>query len=422
MVEVAFIGLGAMGLPMARRVAGGEGVALTLFDVRPDFLPLAAALGRPAASVEDAVEAADVVLSVLPADPQAIEVAAAVARVGRHEQIYVDFSTISPETMANVARDLAEVGVLAVSATCMKGVAAARGGELSLFLGGSSQVVERLCPILGRIATEHRYVGDHAAAKTLKLVNNLIVSTLDLLLCEALLVGARLGISAEHAVAEFRAGGADSWALQNHVVKHALSGDFAPGNFSIKYMAKDVRLAVKVGQSVGRSTFFGGAVLSAYRGVTAHGYANHYHPVVLRWLEAGARSGDITAVTGDDDSQLVEPLVLGLVALQALVTLEALRVAEGVGLVPITAAGHLLEGSARNPFLDELVCGGLGGARLSLRVILQHVEQACELAHEASVPAMSFELGRHLALVMIDLWGEAACPANLLGLERARPA
>jgi 3-hydroxyisobutyrate dehydrogenase-like beta-hydroxyacid dehydrogenase len=412
-MRIAFIGLGAMGLPMARRLAGDPGLGLTLFDASPDAMARAD-FGQHASSAADAIESAELIATMLPADAHVSAVAETVREAGRPGQIYVDFSTISPAAMDAVARSLAGAGIAVVSASCMKSVAAARTGELSLFVGGDPAVTDRLGPVLARLATSRQYVGSIAAAKSLKIINNVIVSTLDLMLSEALLIGARLGLPPDAAAGSFAEQGADSWALRNHIVKHALTDDLGPGIFSVAYMAKDVRLAVSMADELGWPVFFAGLLLSAYRGLIAHGHADDYHPVVLRWLEAGANSGPVTEVAGAQGDLVSGQLTPAVTCLQSLITLEALHLARGAGLDEITAAWFLSGGSAANDFLARLAAPGDGGGWPALATMLDHIARGCELAQEASVPAMSFETGRNLVLALMDRWGKSASLADVI--------
>lgn len=413
--KLAFVGLGAMGQPMARRLAGVENLSIVLFDTRLDAMASIAQIGRCASSLEDAVDGADIVFSMLPSDREVTAVAEELADVGAPGQVYVDFSTIAPDTMAMISAKLEGSGISTVSATCMKGVAAAEIGELSLFIGGANEVIKDLRPLLSRVATEQRYVGAVGSAKALKIINNLVTSSLGLMLYDALLVAARLGSSPDHAVKDLLCSGADSWALRNHVMKHALTGDVGPGKFSIAYMTKDVELAAKLARDNGRSAFFGGVVLASFRGASAHGHMADYHPVVLDWLELGAASEPIVSMSDSEgDPELLGTLFRGVVALQGLLTFEALYLGNAPQLSPHTAAAHLLEGSAQNPFLKDLIDGHGVAAQLPLDSIYRRVDAACELAHQANVPAMTFEVGRNFALLAIERWGESETLAAVL--------
>lgn len=420
MTKLSFVGLGAMGLPMARRLAAVDGLVLTLFDTRAETMLPLADLGRCASSLEDAIDGADVVFSVVPADREALVVAAAVSSVARQGQIYVDFSTIAPDTMDGISSRLESIGVTAVSATCMKGVHAAEAGELSLFVGGPSATVQQLQPLLDRVAIEQRHVGSVGAAKTLKILNNLIISALDLMLCEALLIAVRLGSHPDRTVMELLRSGADSWGLRNHVVRHALTGDVGPGRFSIAYMAKDVGLAARVARDNGRAAFFAGVVLASYRGAVAHGHQDDYHPVVLQWLEQGAGSPSIASVTTTPrDDGGITALIRAVVALQSVITFEALYLGRSPSLSTAAAADHLLSGSAFNPSLHDFGTSGSDSTHATLDDLYQTLQRGCGLAHRANVPALTFEAGRNIVLAGIDRWGASASLADVLAVVGA---
>src|SRR5688572_30596955 len=97
--SLALIGLGAMGEPLARRLADVGGLDLTVFDISPARLAALEGVGRHAASVADAARGADLVFTVLPADPHVEAVTAELSGPG----ILVDLSTIAPRTIEAVA-------------------------------------------------------------------------------------------------------------------------------------------------------------------------------------------------------------------------------------------------------------------------------------------------------------------------------
>ncbi len=247
-------------------------------------------------------------------------------------QIFVDFSTIAADTMDAVAQQLATVGIESVSASCMKSVSAAQLGELSLFVGGDQKLVDRLEPAFSRVATSWENVGSFGAAKALKVLNNFIVASQGLAICETLVIGHSLGFEATEVVEALSSNGAASWALANHITKNVLTGDLGAGVFSVRYMGKDIELAKGLALHCKKPAFFSAAVLSAYRGAIALGDGDNYHPVVIRWLEKSANSGRITEpASGPRPSDALAKLGGGIVALQSLIVAEALSLATAVG-------------------------------------------------------------------------------------------
>ena len=393
-MRIAFVGLGAMGLPMAGRLASEGGAELALYDVAPDRLALAGGLGRPAVSVADAARDADAVFSVLPADRHVEAVAGEVADAAHDGLLYVDFSTIAPATIERVAARLERAGVRTVSVAVTRGTAAARTGELALFVGG--ELPPQLEPALAALASEVRRVGGLGAAKAVKIGNNVIVACIDVAACEAIVLGRKLGLEPGRVVEAVEAAAGTSWPLRNHVARHVLTGDLGPGGFSTVNMAKDVGLFVGLAAASGLAAPLAGAAAASYRGTIAAGFGSDYHPVVIRWLEQCAGAGDDAVATGEAGDLAVIARAVG--AVQLLTTLESLRALQSVGIAPAEAAGHLASGSASNPALEPARAHLEGRAGIPRAAALAaDLAAATALADRARVPAALLEAARHVA-------------------------
>jgi 3-hydroxyisobutyrate dehydrogenase-like beta-hydroxyacid dehydrogenase len=420
-MRLAFIGLGAIGLPIARRLALHPHLELSIYDTRPEVLEAEASLGRVAASVADAIADAEVIFTVLPADPHVRSVGEEIAAAGSRGQVLVELSTVAPSTIDVLAAQLDRAGVETLGGALMRSVAAAETGELSIFVGGRADLVEQVRPALEQMATEIRMVATAAAAKALKIVNNMVVSSLDLVICDALLVGARHGIEPGRLVDAIGRSGGESWPLRNHIEKHLLTDELAPGRFSIRYMGKDAALASRLAQDRGQPAWFAGMVNAAYRGTDALGYGNHYHPIVMRWLEHAASSAPVTPSRSAEDAltseaqAACEALSRGVVAEQALITLDALRLIAAEGVATGEALDHFDAGSASNDGMRALRSGeDVARAAPPLSALVESLDAVCTLAAEVTVPAITFELGRNLALSLADLHGRGASPREIV--------
>jgi 3-hydroxyisobutyrate dehydrogenase-like beta-hydroxyacid dehydrogenase len=385
-MQVAFVGLGAMGGPMAARLAGDERFTVTAFDTSPAALAAAAAFARPAGSLADAVRDADVVCSMLPADQHVLALGEQLAQCAYAGQLYVDFSTISPSAMRAVADRLATIGVRSVSASCMKSVDAARTGQLALFVGGEDGLIQALTPLFARLATSWLTVGGLGVAKTMKIANNLVTATTGYCLLDGLVLARALGCPADEVARAVAAAGADSWVLRNQIVRHALADDLGPGIFSVRYMAKDVALGVDLARSVGRPALFAALVLAGYRGVVGMGLGDAYHPAVVRWLERAAGTGPVTSPP-DSRAGVGELSVLwrGMRAVQQAVLAEVLDIVAATGIDRRQAAELLQTGSAEADGFADFLAGRTGVSTVDLLA-------ARECAEAAGVPALSFEI------------------------------
>jgi hypothetical protein len=237
-------------------------------------------------------------------------------------------------------------------------------------------------------------VGSLAAAKTFKIVNNMIVSVLDILICEALVLGALGGLAPETVVEALGERGASSWALHNHIAKYVLPDDLGPGRFSTRYMAKDVSLCNTFAQQQRTPAFFAGLATAYYRGSVAHGYGDDYHMKVIRWLESAAAAPRKVEADPED---LLDALVQGVSAVQYLVSYEGLELAALAGMQPADAAQHFEDGSAGNAGLDWWR-SDRSGEPPSLAQLVSGVGRTVDWAGRLDAPATIFEMARHRAL------------------------
>lgn len=389
---VTFIGLGAMGRPMAARLHELGRTDLTVYDISPGAMERARGIGRPALSVGQAIEAADVIMTMLPADAHVREVVAQIQEHGRNGQVFIDFSTVHPETVALAAERLAP-RVTTVSASCMKSVAAAVSGDLTLYLGGETDVLHRLDPLLAAMSSTRIDVGDIRNAKALKLVNNMMVASTNLAVAEMAVIGARHGVSYKTLISAFDEARLGGWALRNQVMKHTLTGDLGPGLFSVRYMAKDVTLAARLADDNHWPRFLCGPVLCSFRGAIAQGHGDDYHPVSIRWLEsiASLSPPDSDTASGPALTRVVEGLSDGMGVMDQLIASHGLGLAAATGIAPELAATSLNQASAAS-WAVETAIGRLSLPDLAGRDLLQAgLEAASALAIEADAPAIAVE-------------------------------
>jgi 3-hydroxyisobutyrate dehydrogenase-like beta-hydroxyacid dehydrogenase len=397
-VKIGLVGLGAMGLPVAERLAHG-GHELALFDVDDARLAAADGLGRRAGSVAEATRGTEAVFTILPADRHVEVVVAEIEAAGTRGQVVVDLSTIGPATIERVAGRLDGAGLTTVSATITRGTAAARRGELVLFVGTDGGLPGSIRGALGALAAEIHEVGGYGAAKALKIANNVVLCCLDIAMCEAILVGRRVGVDAERLTEQLATGSADSWALRNHIVAHVLTDDLGPGRFSTRNMAKDVGLFLDLATAQGGPASLAGVAAASYRGAIAHGLGEAYHPAVIRWLELGA-DGSGAVTTAVDGAAAV--LCRAVAAIQVVIDLEALRSLAAWGIAPAEAAPLLESGSAGNDGLERAVRHLDGDEQLEVERLASDLSELLELANTANVPATMFEVGRQAALASVD--------------------
>lgn len=420
-MRIGFVGLGAMGLPMARNLARADGIEVTFHDVRPAVLEEVAGLGATAASMAELTRGVDVVFSVLPADEHVASVAAEVRAAGRAGQVFVDFSTVHPETIERVAGELAEVGIETIGVALTRSTAAAQAGELALYMGGPQAWIDKLEGAWQAMATETLVFANARAAKAMKVINNMVVSTIDQLVCESIVLGAKLDVAAADVCRALADGGADSWALHHHIERYVLPEDLGPGRFSTRYMAKDVRLCAELARSIGLPAFFAGLSRAYYRGSVAHGRGDDYHMIAIRLIEQAANLGRLATSppSGQADAQAAPAIARAAAAVQTLISLEALAIAERSSLSVADAARGMETGSGGNESLRRLVDDAPADEPWTLGGLLDDLEPAMALAERVQAPAIIFELAQQLALALIARHGAETDVRALVALEAA---
>lgn len=216
--EIAFIGTGHMGTPMAQRLIGA-GHTLRVWNRTPEKLqPLIAAGARPANTPAEAADGADAVFLCV-TDRAAVETVVfgqgGVAEAAHMPRRLVDFSTIGPEPTVQFGERLrARANVSWIDAPVSGGATGAQQGTLVIFCGGVRTDVERLRPLLGAFAQRVTYVGPLGAGQALKLCNQLIVSTNLVAIAEALHLARASGLPLGMIPEALAGGFADSLPLQ----------------------------------------------------------------------------------------------------------------------------------------------------------------------------------------------------------------
>jgi 4-hydroxybutyrate dehydrogenase/sulfolactaldehyde 3-reductase len=290
MTTVGFIGLGTMGGPMARNILN-KGFDLVAFDVNAKAVQaLVEAGAKAASSAADLASRADVVITMLPDSP---DVEAVVLGPGgllegfRPGSLYIDMSTIDPETTQRIGARLAQRQVAMLDSPVGKTVEHAIAGTSTLMIGGDAETLERARPVLSAMGTDLIHCGALGMGQAMKLTNNLLATVLITASSEALVAGAKAGLSLDTMISVLKT--TMAWNQQLAVAMHnrALKGDFEPG-FMVKLAHKDCRLALAMNHSLGLSAPVGAATLAVLQESMDSGLANKDVGAVLKLREDAA--------------------------------------------------------------------------------------------------------------------------------------
>jgi 3-hydroxyisobutyrate dehydrogenase-like beta-hydroxyacid dehydrogenase len=284
---VGFIGLGTMGRSMARNVRK-HGHPMVVFDViEAAMAPLVEAGARAAGSPSEVAAASDVVVTMLPDAPDVERTALGpdgIIEGLRPGAVYVDMSTIDPDTTRRIGKSFSERGLRMMDCPVGRTQDHAVAGTLLLMAGGEAATIEQARPVLMRMGEALFHCGELGCGQAMKLTNNCLAAAILAATCEALVTGVRAGLSLD-LMREVIAGTmAANAALSTSLPKKALSGDFAPG-FMVHLAHKDVRLALELAHSLGISTPLGNATFATLGDARTRGMERDDISSVLRLRE-----------------------------------------------------------------------------------------------------------------------------------------
>jgi 3-hydroxyisobutyrate dehydrogenase len=286
--RIGFIGLGAMGFPMAKNVMKKK-YQLTAYDIDQKKLDAITGFGAaPAVSAREVAERSDIIITMVPSSPHAREAIlgeAGVIRGVRAGAIVIDMSTIDPVTTREISAQLLAKGVEMIDAPVVRGVRGATEGTLAIYAGGKPEVFETCKPLLSAMGTDIEYCGTTGAGETVKIINNLIIGVSVCSLAEALVLGVKAGVDPEVLFRTLSKGSANSFVLQNHVKNFIMKGKFEEGVFPVDYIMKDLNLALVTAEKYLVPQYFGALAFQAYDHARAAGFAKQYYPAVIQVLE-----------------------------------------------------------------------------------------------------------------------------------------
>jgi 3-hydroxyisobutyrate dehydrogenase len=239
-MEIAWIGTGIMGAPMARRLLKA-GHHLRVFNRSPEKTrPLADEGAQVAADAAAAATGAQIIFIMVPDTPDVEGVIGKIQPSLTRAQLVLDMSTIAPEAERRIAERLAALGVDYLDAPVSGGETGAIEGTLTIMVGGSEAAFDRARPLLDLLGKRITYMGPSGTGQTTKLANQIAVALTLEAAAEALLFAKRGGLDPATVLEAIGAGAAGSWQLNNLGPK-IIAQDYRPG-FLVKLIRKDLRL------------------------------------------------------------------------------------------------------------------------------------------------------------------------------------
>jgi 3-hydroxyisobutyrate dehydrogenase len=279
--KTAFIGLGAMGAPMAGHLKA-KGLLYAVANRSP---AKAEALAREwgvlaPATLAELAAPCDVIALCVTADADVLGLVEALAPHLKHGAIVIDHSTVAPDTARQAAVRLAQVGVHFLDAPVSGGVEGAKNGKLSVMVGGDADVLQRALPVLEAYALRVTHLGDVGAGQATKAVNQVLVAGIAQAVCEGLALGDALGLDPERLIPTLGAGAAGNWFLDKRGAT-MLRDEFSVG-FKLALLHKDLAIVRGIAEQAGTATGVIERSLADYAQLMSEGYGDDDISALIR--------------------------------------------------------------------------------------------------------------------------------------------
>ncbi len=289
--RLGFIGLGAMGLPMAKCLLK-VGYPLTVAPhVRLEPARELAALGaRVAQKPREVAEASDIVITMVPDSPQLEDVVlgpGGLLEGLRAGSVLIDMSTVSPLTVARLAARLEEVGAFMLDAPVSGGPSRAESCSLTIMVGGPEEVYRRCLPVLQAMGSSVKRVGGTGTGQIVKLCNQILVGITMLANVEALTFGVKLGLPAETIREVVLTATGQNYLLQNWLPQNLLQDRYELG-FALELMLKDLNVALQTARAYDVPMPVAGLAQQLYAMAKALGYGRNDYSAVSQIYQQAA--------------------------------------------------------------------------------------------------------------------------------------
>ncbi|VFR55992.1 3-hydroxyisobutyrate dehydrogenase [plant metagenome] len=278
MKQIAFIGLGNMGAPMALNLLKA-GHALKVFDLSEKALKQAAEAGASvASSAQDAVTGADCVITMLPASAhvEKLYLSDDLLAGVRADALVIDCSTIAPESARRVAAAAQARGIAMIDAPVSGGTGGAAAGTLTFIVGGAAESLERARPLLEKMGKNIFHAGDAGAGQVAKICNNMLLGVLMAGTAEALALGVANGLDVKVLSDIISKSSGRNWATELYnpwpgVMPNVPASKGYEGGFGVDLMLKDLGLAAEAALAVKAATPLGELARNLYAMHSAQG-------------------------------------------------------------------------------------------------------------------------------------------------------
>ncbi len=272
--RIGWVGTGVMGSSMCGHLLAA-GYHATVFNrSAAKAQPLVAKGAKLALSPRAVALASDIVFTIVgyPHDVRDVTLGENGTLAGsRPGTVLVDMTTSEPALAIEIAAQAKAKGVHAVDAPVSGGDVGAREARLSIMIGGEKEVADALLPLFQAVGKTIIYQGPAGAGQHTKMVNQILIATTMIGVCEAMLYAYRAGLDLNVVLESVSSGAAGSWSLSN-LAPRMIAGNFEPG-FFVEHFLKDMGIALAEARRMKLSLPGLALAEQLYRAVDAQGYA-----------------------------------------------------------------------------------------------------------------------------------------------------
>ena len=290
-MKIGFIGLGAMGRPMAKRLRAA-GFDLTVFDVMPAAVTEMIGLGAAAAENPAGVAAqSDVICISLPNSAILKNVVSGengVLSGLKPGSLIIDLSSVEPQVSRQLTETVHGKGSFMIDAPVSGGVAGAEAGTLTIMAGGTDEEMAKAEPVLKHLGKKIFHVGGSGAGQSIKLVNNFLLGANMAAAAEALTLGKKLGLEPETMLEIISQSSGNSYALTAKAEKFIFQGAF-DGGFAVDLQYKDLELAISTAKSLTMPLFMANQAQQLFEVARAKGQGREDISSVIKISEEAAQ-------------------------------------------------------------------------------------------------------------------------------------
>ncbi len=296
-MKISFIGLGAMGAPMAANLERA-GHDLQVHDVRR-----VDGFKNFKASAAEAARGCELVFSSLPGPKEVESVAAELRGAMTKGAPWFELSTLSPGCIRGVHKQFAEIGVPVLDAPVSGGTSGAKSGKLAIWVGGDRAVYDRYEAVLRTIGDQPMYVGPIGAGTVAKLSHNLASFAVHTALAEIFTLGVKAGVEPLALFRALRQGATGRKRTFDRLAENFLPGSFEPG-FALRLAHKDASLALDMAREFKVPAKLGQATLDELEAALARGWADRDFRIAMTLQEE--RAGITTRIPADKLKRALE--------------------------------------------------------------------------------------------------------------------